>query len=596
MYISRVGRHRQAVRWVGLQFAQVKQLSYTAVQSQPQPRRSTLSSVWVPTGLVSETQDESGHGKLVRAGFLRQAQSGIFHMLPLGLRVQEKIERLLDEEMQSIGASKVSLSSITSEDLWRKSGRFEQVAPELFRFEDRKQTPLMLGPTHEEEITTLVANTLKSYKDLPIKLYQTSRKYRDEKRPRHGLLRSREFLMKDLYTFDISAESAIETYRQVAGAYKAFFEKLKLPILVAEASSGDMGGDSSHEYHLAHPIGEDTVFSCDSCEYAANDEVVSCRPSTQSKVEVSKSSQVGVWRGITKDRKVLVNAWFLKAQDGASDREVNLHALKSLVPDLDTGISGDLEPLWADALRNAGESGSSPLLINLIDSKVAQSFDSLVLPRIPEALGTLAIEESTITTDSDGSELDLLRVQDGDSCPRCEAGTLKDLRALELGHTFYLGTRYSEPLDARVALPTSPKNPIPVEMGCYGLGISRVFASVAEHLADEKGLNWPRSIAPYEVVVIPTSKVSQETLDFYDLLAKSSDSHSGFDVILDDRKQSFGWKMQDADTIGYPVSIVLGRGWTERQAVEVQCRRLSIKEQVAIEEVPSYVESILSKL
>ncbi|KAG8412444.1 hypothetical protein J3458_014618 [Metarhizium acridum] len=191
--------------------------------------RSTLSKIWVPTGGVSAIEGETGHGKLIRAGFLRQTQSGIFQLLPLGLRVQNKIERLLDKHMESIGASRLSLSTITSEELWRRSGRLDRVSSELFRLTDRKQVPIMLSPTHEEEITTLVASALKSFKDLPLRLYQTTRKYRDEMRPRHGLLRSREFIMKDLYTFDTSFESAIDTYKCVSRAYRAFFAEMRIP-------------------------------------------------------------------------------------------------------------------------------------------------------------------------------------------------------------------------------------------------------------------------------------------------------------------------------------------------------------------------------
>ncbi|KAL6887864.1 hypothetical protein GGI43DRAFT_417244 [Trichoderma evansii] len=558
--------------------------------------RSTLSKIWVPTGGVTATEGETGHGKLIRAGFLRQAQSGVFQLLPLGLRVQDKIERLVDKHMQSIGASKLALSTLTTEELWRKSGRLDKVSPELFRLKDRKDVPIMLSPTHEEEITTLVASTLKSYKDLPIKLYQITRKYRDEIRPRHGLLRSREFIMKDLYTFDLTHDSAVETYRDVAGAYSAFFSDLKLPILVAEASSGDMGGEHSHEYHLSHPIGEDTVASCNSCGYTANDEVAAARSSRQIDGAIS-TSNFGLWRGITKDRKTLVNAWYPKIGESHSEDSWNIHAVKSVVPELDTSVS-DAAPFWSEALQEAKGQNGEIQLLNVIDSRLSGAFGGLQdeLPLLPEDLANSHIPQSSISQTPAGIDLNLLRIADGDGCPRCDTGKLEIHRALELGHTFLLGTRYSEPLEASVALPQNPGVPVPTQMGCFGIGVSRILGAVAEQLTDDKGLNWPRAIAPFEVVIIPTSGVNEQTLDFYDSLTKDGSSTTALDVVLDDRKEAFGWKMQDADTTGYPVVVVLGKAWREKGVCEVQCRRLSVKENVKAEEVPQYIRTLLEQL
>ncbi|UKZ78033.1 hypothetical protein TrVFT333_005767 [Trichoderma virens FT-333] len=486
--------------------------------------RSTLSKIWVPTGGVSATEGETGHGKLIRAGFLRQAQSGVFQLLPLGLRVQDKIERLVDKHMQNLGASKLALSTLTTEELWRKSGRLDKVSSELFRLRDRKEVPIMLSPTHEEEITSLVAGTLKSYKDLPIKLYQITRKYRDEIRPRHGLLRSREFIMKDLYTFDLTVENAVETYRDVASAYSAFFADLKLPILVAEASSGDMGGEHSHEYHLSHAIGEDTVAACNSCGYTANDEVAAARSSRQLEGAISPSS-FGIWRGITNDRKTLVNVWYPRLTNSPSGDSWNIHAVKSVVSDLDTSVS-DAASFWEEAVQQAERHDGKLQLLHVIDSRLATAFEDL-----------------------HGELLCFLRISQ-----------------------------------------------VPVQMGCFGIGVSRILGAVAEQMADDKGLNWPRAIAPFEAVVIPTSGVNEQTLEFYDALTKHESSAAGLDVVLDDRKEAFGWKMQDADMTGYPVVIVLGKAWRENGICEVQCRRLSVKENVKAEDVPQYVAALLQRL
>ncbi|KAG5932564.1 hypothetical protein E4U53_001266 [Claviceps sorghi] len=569
--------------------------------------RSTLSRLWVPTGGVAASEVETGHGKLVRAGFLRQAQSGIFQLLPLGLRVQNKVEALLDKHMASIGASKLSLSTLTSEELWRRSGRFDQVSSELFRLSDRKQFPMMLSPTHEEEITSLVASTINSYKDLPLRLYQTTRKYRDEMRPRHGLLRSREFVMKDLYTFDTSFTSAVKTYREVAEAYRAFFADLKIPVLVAEASSGDMGGSHSHEYHLPNPIGEDTVISCDSCDYTANDEVATARKLSPSDSSMPNQGtqvhDISVWRGITKDRKSLINAWY--PAKGKADRttEINIHAVKQVVADLDTSIDDSVKA-WGETLSASTNhtSGSDIKVINIVDMRLASSYNELAnadkLPIVPaaEQVAKTIVSQPPPITSHNGQALDLLRLMEGDGCPRCETGQLRVQKALELGHTFYLGTRYSEPLALSVTLPGS-KEPIPVEMGCYGIGVSRIFGAVAEHKADERGLQWPRAIAPFEVVVIPTSAVTDATLDFYDgLTAQSASGGHSFDAVLDDRKETFGWKMQDADLIGYPVIIVLGKAWRDKGICEVQCRSLSFKENILVEDLAPRLASVLARL
>lgn len=402
--------------------------------------------------------------------------------------------------------------------------------------------------------------------------------------------------MKDLYTFDLTIESAVETYRDVAAAYTAFFSDLKLPILVAEASSGDMGGEHSHEYHLSHAIGEDTVAACNSCGYTANDEVAAARLSRQLDDTISPST-FGIWRGVTKDRKTLVNVWYPRLANSPSEDSWNIHAVKSVVSELDTSVS-DAMSFWNEAVQQVeGHSGELRLL-NVIDSRLATAFEDLrdELPLFPANLENTHIPHSSITQTLAGTDLNLLRIIDGDGCPRCDTGKLEIHRALELGHTFLLGTRYSKPLEASVALPQNPGTQVPVQMGCFGIGVSRILGAVAEQMADDKGLNWPRAIAPFEAIIIPTSGVNQQTLEFYDALTKHESSAAGLDVVLDDRNEAFGWKMQDADMTGYPVVIVLGKAWREKGVCEVQCRRLSVKENVKAEDVPQYLAALLERL
>lgn len=405
--------------------------------------------------------------------------------------------------------------------------------------------------------------------------------------------------MKDLYTFDVSRDEAIETYHQVSAAYRAFFTDLKLPVTVAEASSGNMGGDYSHEYHLTTPIGEDTVISCSHCGYAANDEVACARPPPEKESRdprhTTTPSDFCLWRGISRDGKTLVNAWYpAPAVSNYSNAVLSVHAIKAIVPELDTSIENPLKS-WEEALRAASSAGGPlPRLVNVVDSRLASAFRFLheQLPLLPADLAVSSVEQSTVSEQKTGARLNLLQVADGDACPRCDTGSLRITRALELAHTFHLGTRYSAPLEAHVSLPRNPSEMVPVQMGCHGIGISRILGAVAEHLADDKGLVWPRAIAPFDVVMIPTSHISDEIVDIYDKLA----SEASLDVVLDDRRESFGWKMRDADVTGYPVTVVLGKAWREKGMCEVQCRRQDLRDDVSVEKLPQYLQNLLAKL
>ncbi|KAL6168750.1 hypothetical protein ACJQWK_05124 [Exserohilum turcicum] len=531
--------------------------------------RNRLSRFWAPTGGISPLdgeQDES-HSLLIRSGFLRQAHSGVFHLLPLGLRVQNKLEALIDKHMGSIGASKLSLSTITTEELWKQSGRYSANS-ELLRIKDRRESGFLLSPTHEEEITALVASMVYSYKELPLRLYQIGRKYRDERRPRQGLLRAKEFMMKDLYTFDHSPEAALKTYESVREAYNNLFNELKLPYLVADADSGNMGGKLSHEYHFVSPKGEDNVWSCNSCAYIANEELV------EKKVETAPdTSDAVVVTGISIDKKTAINIHIPRPTElGTSDAVswdkvsefVNLHAVKKALPadlDMDTGIA-------------------------------ASTLSTL----LPMATSTIDLYDQSLSSNASSTNMDLTITKPGDSCPNCASGKLHVQKAIEVGHTFHLGTRYSEPLKAVVALPDQT-HPSPIQMGCHGIGVSRIIGAVASLLSDAQGLNWPRAIAPYEVVVLGSSRIEEkEITEVYDILHGEA-RNEPMDVVLDDRTgRNLGWKQRDAHLIGYPVVVVLGRGWQEKKEVEVQCRRLGIKKDIGLHQLRSEVQALLHQL
>ncbi|KAK1757554.1 proline--tRNA ligase [Echria macrotheca] len=564
---------------------------------------SRLSRLWLPTGGIAAPEGENAHSKLIRAGYLRQSHSGIFQMLPLGLRVQDKIERLIVRHMEGdLAASRVSLSSLSSEALWEKSGRLQNVASELFRLSDRKDTAYLLAPTHEEEITTLVARTVKSHKTLPLRLYQITRKYRDEFRPRHGLLRGREFVMKDLYTFDHSLESALETYQTVRAAYSRIFAEMKLPILAAKASSGDMGGDLSHEYHLPSPIGDDHVIHCNSCAYVINEEIANMAVVE----EIPVDAEVGVWRGITTDRSTLVNVWYPRRTTlPGSDRhreyddgDVSISAVKSIIPNLDASVA-DPVARWMAAHGDASQTATK--LMNLVDSRLPTSFSSSLksgdpgIPLWPRAL-PLSPSHPPVAV-YDGRPRSLLRARTGDRCPECSSGVLTVEKAIELGHTFHLGTRYSDPLGANIAAPSSNKN-VPMQMGCHGIGVSRIIGAVSEHLADEAGLNWPVVIAPYSCVIIPDSKYGDgPAVQVYEMVSHASKTDSEIlDLVVDDRKLPLPWRMKDADLVGYPIVIILGKEWGRSQKAEVQCRRLGVRELVSMDDLPGVIDGLHAAL
>ncbi|KAF1956103.1 prolyl-tRNA synthetase [Byssothecium circinans] len=559
--------------WNGAHRAQLQPRVFTNTRLLTVDSKNRLSNFWTPTGGIAtqEGEQDDSHALLVRGGFLRQAHSGVFHLLPLGLRVQNKLESLIDKHMRSIGASKLSLSSITTEELWKQSGRYSANS-ELLRLEDRKQSGFLLSPTHEEEITSLVASMVHSYKQLPLRLYQTGRKYRDERRPRQGLLRAKEFMMKDLYTFDYSHEEALKTYEEVREAYNNLFNELKLSYLVADADSGNMGGKLSHEYHFVSSKGEDNVWSCKSCDYVANEELaekgtsgstVPNRPPLHfTSISVDRTTAIKV----LVPRPSHVHEDETPTWDRASEF-INFHAIKKAGIDIDTGIEHET-------------------LTSLLP-KTTSTFE----------ICDRSLSSSENSTPDSTTLYDLTPIKPNDPCPRCESGKLMVSKAIEVGHTFHLGTRYSEPLSALVASSNGQRSPI--HMGCHGIGVSRLIASIASLLFDTKGLNWPRVIAPYEVVIVALQKVKEEdTVEVYETLSGCEKGEQVIDVVLDDRtgQKGMGWKLNDADLIGYPVIVVLGNGWVDKRAVEIQCRRLGVKKEVQVKDLRGEVWGLLERL
>lgn len=488
----------------------------------------------------------------------------------------------------------------------------------------------------------------------------TARKYRDEPRPRQGLLRTREFLMKDLYTFDKSTSTALETYETVRNAYSAFFDEFKIPYLTAEAASGNMGGDLSHEYHFPSSKGEDHLIQCTSCSYIRNEELAGTerkfmprnkafqRSSIEGSViqedtNVSKYSNLtstfDFWFGISKDRHKAVTAVFPKKVEITSmdqkkfrDARVNPHMLKEIVPEIDFSVKDPVKAFQKYVEQNRLEIIQSSkkslkfVLVSLFDYRIPKSdvisyMEDMKLKKEVEFGSAVQFQTNGVDEDEKHAP-DLVRIDAGDPCPKCKNGTLKVQTAVELGHTFHLGTRYSKPLKATIA--TDPSQELDLgdlaaveeptansskqiqqkraylQMGCHGIGVSRLIAAIADSLADSKGLNWPRVVAPFEAIIIATKGLESAATEIYDLLNNRplSGAHNAtIDAILDDREKDFGWKLKDADLIGYPIIVVVGRAWQQQRKCEVQCRQLGeLRVEIDAAEVRGKILELLDRL
>ena len=433
--------------------------------------------------------------------------------------------------------------------------------------------------------------------------------------------------MKDLYTFDASKEEALKTYETVRGAYAAFFNEFKIPYLTAEASSGEIGGDLSHEYHFPLQKGEDKIVSCDSCGYIANEELARSetvfgssqeqrfrQPNLEGEAVKSKLS-LDTWMGVTQDRTTLVTAIFpskakivTAAGESSRDTSINPYAMKRMFPSLDMSV----EDPWNEITKTHRLPQS---FVEVYDKRLGIVQDGMKLEE-DSRLRLLLQEYKDRNQHTLVPAADIIRIGAGDTCAICKTGTLKVQTAVELGHTFHLGTRYSKPLEATVATNSSQKAPTidfndpslppsttpsaprtPIQMGCHGIGVSRLIAAVADSLSDAKGLNWPSVMAPFQAVIIPTSSQEAEASNVYDMLtSRHTVNNQPIDAIIDDRKRDFGWKIRDADLIGYPVIMVVGKDWKREGKVEVQCRRLEVKETVKADELRGFVERLLEKL
>ena len=546
--------------------------------------------------------DVPSHRLLLRAGYIRRAAPGIYSWLPLGYRVLRNIERIVREEMDAMGAQEVHFPALLPREPYEASHRWVDYGPAIFRLKDRKGADYLLGPTHEELFTLVVKDLYSSYKDLPVWLYQIQTKYRDEARPRAGLLRGREFVMKDSYSFDVSDEGLDRSYEAHRSAYVKTFDRLGFDYVIVKATSGAMGGSRSEEFLATAENGEDTYVRCTSCDYAANVEAVQVpapqpvpyddapaahaeatpdTPTIETLVDHLNEKfprEDRPWNAADTLKNVLV---VLKHPDGT--REPVAIGLPGDRAVDEKRLGGQLEPTEVEAFDEA-DFAAHPSLAKgyigpgVLGEKNESGIRFLVDPRVVE--GTRWVTGADV---SGSHVLDLVAgrdftpdgtieaadVRDGDPCPNCQDGTLESARGIEMGHIFQLGRKYAEALDLQV-LDENGKL-VTVTMGSYGIGPSRAVAAIAEGNNDELGLVWPREISPADVHIVATGKDSA----VFDAAAELADelARRGITVLYDDReKVSPGVKFKDAELIGVPTILTVGRGLAEGK-VEIKDRR-----------------------
>ncbi|MCX7759830.1 MAG: proline--tRNA ligase [Hydrogenothermaceae bacterium] len=540
------------------------------------------------------------HIYLVRAGFIRPLAAGIYEYLPLGFRVLKKIENIIRKHMDNAGALELLLPILTPASLWKETGRWDVYGKELFRLKDRKDTDFALGPTHEETITDLVRKNVRSYKDLPLNFYQIQTKFRDEARPRYGLIRGREFIMKDGYSFDVSEEDAIKTYEVMKDAYHKIFKELGLDYLMVEADVGAIGGKFSHEFVVKVPSGEAHIVYCEKCGYAANVEAAKFHrhklppepllekekvytPSIKSVEEVANFLKVP----ITKIVKTLI----YKADEKdyvavliRGDIELNETKLTNHLKAIEVRLANpeELESLGIPE----GFAGPIGLNIPILADKSVEDLHNFVVGANEKDYHYINVN---IPRDFKIEGFyDFGTAKEGDPCPVCHS-PLKETTGLEVGHIFLLGTKYSKAMNANFVDKDGKEKPI--IMGCYGIGVSRLISAIVEQYHDDKGIIWPDNVAPFKIHILILNTKDEKAMEVgFDIYRKLKEK--GVEVLLDERDISAGMKFKDADLLGIPHRIVIGKSLQEGK-VEYQKRDGSIKDLVNLEDMDSLLKGLL---
>jgi prolyl-tRNA synthetase len=542
------------------------------------------SQAFIPTlkEVPSDAQVVS-HVLMVRGGFIRRLAAGIYNFLPLGWRVLSRIETIVREELGRAGAQEVLMPAAIPAELWQESGRWKKYGPELLRFKDRKGADFCFGPTHEEVITDMVRREIKSYRQLPVNLYQIQGKFRDELRPRAGLMRGREFIMKDAYSFDVSPEKALVTYQAMYDAYSRIFRRCGLDFRTVEADSGAIGGSKNHEFQVLADSGEDMLVACDNCDYAANVEQAELAEPTSPGIagpagalaEVAtpgKKTIDEVAGFLARDANQLIKTLIYMA-DGKpvavllrGDRNLNEVKLKRLLDATELFLARDGQVLEATG-SPTGFAGPQGLAIPVVADLELRGATGAVVGGNKKDVHLTGFD---IERDASVAKYAGLRMAEaGDLCPRCGKGHYKAFRGIEVGHVFYLTTVYSVPMGCTFLDEAGADKPM--EMGCYGIGITRVAAAAIEQNHDDAGIIWPMSIAPFEVSVLSLQQdaaVVEAAEKIYRELAAR-----GVEVLFDDRDERPGGKFKDADLIGIPLRVAIGARSLKEGQVEVKWRR-----------------------
>ena len=547
---------------------------------------------------------------MLRAGFMRKTANGLYSFLPLGWRSIKKIEAIVREEMDRASAQEIMMPILQPAEIWTESGRWNAYGAEMMRINDRHDNEFCLGPTHEEMITTLVKNEINSYRQLPVNLYQIQSKFRDERRPRYGLMRSREFIMKDAYSFDVDEAGLDESYKSMYDAYTRIFTRCGLTFRPVEADSGAIGGSGTHEFMAIAEAGEADIVYCTKCDYAANIEIGKPGIMKQEEEALQELSIVDTPNASTIEAVAeMLNLPLHKtikavvfSIDGKvvlaivrGDHEVNEVAVQH-------AVLGSVEPEMAtpEELEKVGLTAG---FISPVGLKQTEEFAIVVDESVMETYNVCGGANKkdahyiNINPKRDFNVEDIIvapirLITDDDVCPTC-GGTLEHAKGIEVGQVFKLGTKYSEALQATFL--DQNGRPNPMIMGCYGIGVSRTLAAAIEQYHDENGIIWPRAIAPFEAVIVPIN-AKDEALMSTSQTIYTALQDAGVDVLLDDRKDRAGVKFKDADLIGYPLRITVSKNTLENNEVEIQIRKSGEAITCAIDSVATKVTELLQDL
>ncbi len=568
-----------------------------------------MSNLYMPTlREVPNDADIVSAQYLLRAGMIRKLVSGVYSFLPLGFRVMKKVEAIVREEMDRADAQEVLMSAIQPREIWEESGRWANFGPEMFTLQDRNQRDFCLGPTHEEYFTFLVNNELNSYKQLPLCLYQVQTKYRDERRPRFGLIRSREFIMKDAYTFDVDEEGLRASYNNMWQAYEKAFDRIGFKYKVVQGDSGNMGGLVSHEFIAITPEGESNIAYCDACDFAATDEVagarfdakieLACEGEPNEKVHtpnVKTISDLETFFNVSP--KAFIKTLLLKVESTQDviavmipgNRELNIVKLSKFLEvnedDLVMLQEEEVYPLTGSIIGFVGPFGLKESVRIVADERVFSIVNGICGANEKNYhLKNVVLEPSQFEVAED-----LLSVEAGDLCPHC-GQPLKIDHGTEVGNIFQLGDKYSKAMNATF-LDKDGKSKHFV-MGSYGIGISRCVAALVEQFHDDKGIIWPVAVAPYHVLVTVVNPKKEDQLNLGMTIYESL-KEQGVEVVLDDRKVSPGVKFTDADLIGIPLRIVVGKKAGEN-IVEVTERASDEKIEIAVDKLNELITEKLN--